>query len=102
MVSNHPPHRVGAPDNPENPPEMIGGFSELIWQLKNYGFPIALDTVELVREYVEESDKPVEELDYQIVAQSLEQNNEDLNFDTRNEFIMSEERAKQMQEDPYW
>lgn len=71
--------------SPDNPPEQLEGFAKLVWQLKEYGYPIAEDTVILVAEYVNHVEKPVEELDYKIVAQAIEQNTEGLEFEKRTE-----------------
>lgn len=70
----------------ENPPKGYkSGFSNLIWNLRAYGYPITLESVKYVREYLENQDINPEDADYQIVAQSIAQN-KDIDFDTNNYF----------------
>jgi len=68
----------------ENPPKGYEtGFSNLIWNLRAYGYPITLESVKYVREYLENQDISPDDADYQIVAQSIGQN-KDIEFDTKN------------------
>lgn len=70
----------------ENPPKGYEeGFSNLIWNLRAYGFPITMESVIYVREYLENQDITPEEADYQTVAQSISQNY-DIEFETNNHY----------------
>jgi len=70
----------------ENPPKGYEeGFSNLIWNLRAYGFPITMESVMFVREYLENQDITPEEADYQTVAQSIAQNY-DIEFQTNNDY----------------
>lgn len=60
--------------NMSNPP--VGyesGFKRLVWELREYGVPINQDTVEWIREYLEQNGKSADEADYTVVAQWLDQ-----------------------------
>lgn len=70
----------------EDPPEGLdSGFSELIWNLREWGFPITGDSVILVLNYLDERNLEPHEVSYKVVAQSIEQNNPEFEFDTNNE-----------------
>lgn len=87
------------------PPSADGDISEfaplhqLLWDLSQYGFPIAKDTVDLVIDYLDEKDKPIrvaaKEIDHKTIAQALKQRHEELDFETNNE--MSEELKEHME-----
>jgi hypothetical protein len=76
----------------ENPPRGYrNGFSNLIWNLRAYGFPITLESVNLVRQYLQKQEIDAEDADYQVVAQSIAQNT-DIDFDSNNAFETKEEQ----------
>jgi len=68
----------------ENPPEgWEGGFSELVWNLREYGYPLNKESMDILIDYVNNIDVPADELNYEIVAQAISQNY-DIDFDTNN------------------
>lgn len=68
----------------ENPPEQWeGGFSELVWNLREYGYPLNKESVDILIDYVDNIDVNIEDVDYEIVAQVISQNY-DIDFKTNN------------------
>lgn len=86
------PHtrRVAAPDeckkcgDLENPPEgWDEGLKELVWNLREWGYPITKRSMDYLIDYLEKVDAKPEEVNYQVAAQSISQNT-DLEFETNN------------------
>lgn len=69
--------RVEAPDE-------LSPMGELLWNLREWGYPITKQSVIYVVDYLEDRDAKPEEVNYQTVAQSIAQNTE-LDFETNNE-----------------
>lgn len=68
----------------EDPPKgWDEGLRRLIWNLREWGYPINRDSIDILSDYLNNIDVPAEELEYHIVAQAISQNY-DIDFDTRN------------------
>lgn len=68
----------------ENPPKgWDEGLKELLWNLREYGYPINQTTVDILLDYLINIDLPPEDLQYDIVAQAISQNY-DIEFETKN------------------
>lgn len=78
---------VGATKQFENlDPDMTNfdPLHQLIWDLRDWGFPITQESIDYLIDYLEDIEKSPEEVDYKIVAQALDQRHEELEFDTNN------------------
>lgn len=66
------------------PPEGMAPMGELLWELRNFGYPITKQSVDYVLEYLEKLDASPDEVSAEVVAQWVGQS-KGLDFETDNE-----------------